>query len=59
MFERSELSFIFLWVINPIVILFYQNCSSIPQQSTAINASNSQQIIQEYKDSKTSGLEIK
>lgn len=31
MFDRSEATFIFLWVINPLVILFYQNCSSIPQ----------------------------
>jgi hypothetical protein len=28
MLERSEISFIFLWVINPIVILFYQNCAT-------------------------------
>jgi hypothetical protein len=25
--ERNELSFLFLWVVNPIVIVFYQNCS--------------------------------
>lgn len=27
LFERGEVSFIFLWVLNPIVILFYQNCT--------------------------------
>jgi|GEM_PF-1380590 len=30
MFERGEIGFVFLWILNPIVILFYQNCSSIP-----------------------------
>lgn len=30
MLERGEISFVFLWVLNPIVILFYQNCSYTP-----------------------------
>ena len=40
MFERSEMSFIFLWVINPIVILFYQNCASIPQEHATTQISH-------------------
>ncbi len=28
MLSKNELSFIFLWVLNPLLILFYQNCSS-------------------------------
>lgn len=27
LFEKGEVSFILLWVLNPIVILFYQNCT--------------------------------
>jgi hypothetical protein len=27
LFEKGEISFIFLWVLNPVVILFYQNCA--------------------------------
>lgn len=27
LFEKGEVSFIFLWILNPIVILFYQNCT--------------------------------
>ena len=27
LFEKGEISFVFLWVLNPIVILFYQNCA--------------------------------
>lgn len=26
-FERGQISFVFLWVLNPAVILFYQNCA--------------------------------
>jgi hypothetical protein len=33
-FERGEISFLFLWVVNPLIILFYQNCS-MTQQSYA------------------------
>lgn len=44
MLEKGELSFIFLWVLNPIVILFYQNCSSVPLHSkTAIQKHSVQQ----------------
>ncbi len=32
MLERSEISFVVLWVLNPIVILFYQNCAWTPPQ---------------------------
>lgn len=32
MLERGEISFVFLWVLNPIVILFYQNCSYTPPE---------------------------
>jgi len=28
--ERGEISFLFLWILNPVVILFYQNCSWAP-----------------------------
>jgi hypothetical protein len=27
LFEKGEISFVFLWVLNPVVILFYQNCA--------------------------------
>ncbi|MFN7729215.1 MAG: hypothetical protein ACK5P7_08670 [Bdellovibrio sp.] len=27
LFEKGEISFVFLWVLNPIVLLFYQNCA--------------------------------
>lgn len=27
LFEKGEISFVFLWVLNPIVILLFQNCS--------------------------------
>lgn len=30
MLERGEMGFVFLWILNPIVILFYQNCSYTP-----------------------------
>jgi hypothetical protein len=30
MLERGEISFIFLWVLNPIMILFFQNCTWAP-----------------------------
>jgi hypothetical protein len=30
MLEKGEISFVFLWVLNPFVILFYQNCSMVP-----------------------------
>lgn len=33
LFEKGEVSFICLWVLNPIVILFYQNCT--PNDMTA------------------------
>lgn len=34
--EKGEISFVFLWVLNPVVILFYQNCSpsQLSQAST-------------------------
>lgn len=38
MLEKGELSFIFLWVLNPIVILFYQNCSTLPPVHAKANA---------------------
>lgn len=40
LFEKGEISFVFLWVLNPIVILFYQNCSPshLSQASTQNNS---------------------
>lgn len=35
MLEKGEISFIFLWVLNPIMILFFQNCSMVPSTATA------------------------
>lgn len=35
MLEKGELSFIFLWVMNPLIILFYQNCSTGPSAHAA------------------------
>lgn len=32
MLQKGVSSFVFLWVLNPIVILFYQNCSWVPAQ---------------------------
>jgi hypothetical protein len=32
MLERGEISFVVLWILNPIVILFYQNCSYTPPE---------------------------
>ena len=26
-FEKGEFSFVFLWIMNPLIILFYQNCA--------------------------------
>lgn len=40
MIHKGELSFVMLWVINPIVILFYQNCSMVP--SLSAHARNNQ-----------------
>jgi hypothetical protein len=37
MLEKGELSFIFLWVLNPIVILCYQNCSSTSMMHSRAN----------------------
>ncbi|MBX2994277.1 MAG: hypothetical protein KF681_05635 [Bdellovibrionaceae bacterium] len=33
--EKGEISFVFLWVLNPVVILFYQNCA--PSQLSQAN----------------------
>lgn len=30
MLGRREMSFLFLWILNPALILFYQNCSWDP-----------------------------
>lgn len=27
LYEKGQISFVFLYVLNPIVILFYQNCA--------------------------------
>lgn len=41
MLEKGVSSFVFLWVLNPIVILFYQNCSWSPAaRSLASSAPN-------------------
>jgi len=32
MLARAEISFVVLWIVNPLVILFYQNCSWSPPQ---------------------------
>ncbi len=38
MLSRSEISFIFLWVVNPILILCFQNCSHLPEGQTNTQA---------------------
>lgn len=43
MMKRGGASFAILFIINPIVILFYQNCSVIPVHSKA-NALKDAQI---------------
>lgn len=30
MVQKGEVSFVLLWVLNPVFILFYQNCSWAP-----------------------------
>ncbi len=30
MVQKGEVSFVMLWVLNPVFILFYQNCSWAP-----------------------------
>lgn len=52
--DRSELSFLFLWVVNPLVILFYQNCSSIPSASGTLNPPPAPTKIVEHSKSSTS-----
>lgn len=37
MLERGEISFLFLWILNPVVILFYQNCSWAPPVTAEAN----------------------
>lgn len=37
MLERGEISFLFLWILNPVVILFYQNCSWAPPTKVEAN----------------------
>jgi hypothetical protein len=37
--SRGEVSFLLIWVINPIVVLFFQNCSSQAQLHTQEQAS--------------------
>ncbi len=49
MMKRGGASFAILFIINPIVILFYQNCSVIPvhsktQASKEAQTKNSRQI---------------
>lgn len=38
MLERGEISFVVLWILNPIVILFYQNCSYTPPERAEAEA---------------------
>lgn len=44
MVQKGEVSFVMLWVLNPVFILFYQNCSWAPpnkaQASQAIYSSS-------------------
>jgi uncharacterized protein YpmB len=40
MIKRGGASFAILFIINPIVILFYQNCSVIPVHSKKTQAIN-------------------
>jgi hypothetical protein len=34
MLERGEISFLLVWVLNPLIILFFQNCSMAPPEVT-------------------------
>lgn len=37
MLEKGEISFIFLWILNPIMILFFQNCSMVHMDSASLS----------------------
>lgn len=40
MIKRGQSSFAILFIINPIVILFFQNCSVLPVNSKTIASAN-------------------
>lgn len=52
-FERGQISFVFLWVLNPAVILFYQNCapSHLSQAAQSKKDAPAQQIELEINSS--------
>lgn len=47
MIKRGQASFAILFIINPIVILFYQNCSVLPVHSKSLSA---QSIVEKNSD---------
>lgn len=38
MLEKGEMSFIFLWILTPVMILGFQNCSMVPLETHAENS---------------------
>lgn len=58
MIQRGGFSFVAMLVINPFVILFYQNCSMAPV-SNASNLAQSPVIVQQRSISSENGSQAK